>query len=66
MRIHKISQNIEYLQSIGVPKANRQKLLDYLMSLTSDARKNILRKIRKKPSINLEDMKKLVSDAKKK
>ncbi len=65
MKLYKISQNIEYLNSIGVPQASQQEILDYLLSLDKDARKTILSKIRKNPNIDLKQIKEFEIDTKK-
>ena len=65
MKIYKIAQNIEYLEKIGVPPADLQKTLDYLLSLDGDSRKIILRKIRKNPSLPLDKIKEIGTDTKK-
>ena len=40
MQIIKIAQNIEYLNTIGVPENSQQEILNYLMSLDKDTRKD--------------------------
>jgi len=65
MRIYRTSQNIQYLESIGVPETDRQEILDYLMELEGDTRKYILRQIKKNPSIPLNEIKEIETDSKK-
>ncbi len=64
MNIIKISQNIEYLNTIGVPQNMQQNILDYLLSIDKDIRKTILNKIRKNPTMNLEQIKKIETNTK--
>ncbi|TRZ83663.1 hypothetical protein D4R86_00345 [bacterium] len=65
MKLYKISQNIDYLNKIGVPSESQQEILDYLMSLDGDTRKTVLRKIRKNPAVDLAQVKELETDTKK-
>ncbi|MFA7221056.1 MAG: hypothetical protein WC119_11215, partial [Synergistaceae bacterium] len=57
MKIYKISQNVQYLQSIGVPAESADAVLNYLLSLDKDERKNAIRQIRQNPNIPIEDLK---------
>jgi hypothetical protein len=63
--MYKLGQNIEYLNSIGVPSENQQEILDYLMSLDKDTRKTVLRKIKKNPKVSLHQVKEFETDTKK-
>ena len=65
MQIFRISQNIEYLDKLGVPAESQQEILNYLMSLDKDIRKIVLRKIKKNPSMNLKDIRDIETDTKK-
>jgi len=65
MKLYKISQNIEYLNQLGVPPSNQEEILNYLMSLDKEIRKVVLRKIRQNPSITINEIKELETDTKK-
>ena len=65
MKFYKISQNIEYLEKIGVPPEFQKDILNHLLSLDKDTRKVILRKIKKNPTMNLREIKELEADTKK-
>jgi len=64
MNIIKISQNMEYLDKLGVPQNIQQDVLNYLLSIDKNTRKTILNKIRKNPTMNLEQIKKLNTNTK--
>lgn len=56
MKIYKIAQNLNYLQQIGVPPETAQSILDYLMSLEGNDRRNAVSLVRKTPTISLQDL----------
>lgn len=57
MKIYKIAQNLQYLQNIGVPPETAPTILEYLLSLEGDERRNMVRKVRQNPTITLEELK---------
>ena len=65
MKLYRISQNIEYLEKIGVPEVDRAEILDFLLALDKNSRKIILRKIGKNPLMSLNEIKKIGTDTKK-
>ena len=58
MQIIRIAQNAQYLQSIGVEPKNIDSLLQYLLSLEGDNRKQAVRRVRQNPSISIEELQK--------
>ncbi len=57
MRIYRISQNVQYLQSIGVPQNNAQALLNYLNTLPDTNRKrSAIQKIKSNPNISMQEL----------
>lgn len=57
MKIYKVSQNLQYLQNIGVPNETALPILEYLLSLEGDERKQAVRSIRQNPNMTLEELK---------
>lgn len=57
MKIVRIAQNAQYLQSIGVEPKNIESLLQYLLSLKGDERKQAVRRVRQNPNISMEELK---------
>jgi len=57
MQIIKLAQNAQYLQNIGVAPQNINTLLQYLLSLDGDERKQAVRRVRQNPEISIDDLK---------
>lgn len=60
MQIIRIAQNAQYLQNIGVEPQNIDTLLQYLLSLEGDERKQAVRRVRQNPNISIEELQKPV------